>query len=383
MAEVAIRRFLSLLVFLLVVLLTRESLGDGAFSYFEIHCRRKPWKWNTIASVPKDGIYFFSLRADPGGGTKNATLVLKRNGTPMFSAVAEGLPSSASVAAPVKAGDDLEVVGLCKDEATVSAAFVSPLNGVYSTVMAKAVSHGQNTLVKFNSVLTLNGWEDDADTFTTLTVPTTGIYWVAARPVPGVGTTVVHVINGDTRLLTIHGETTPYLSTGKAVSTSAAFYLTALSTLALKLKSKYRYTTAGTMLSFVHLVGNQKPNTGNHRHIAFTGTPRATREYPRKSNVAFDNAVTNHGSLYSNRQIRIPVDGVYLISLRPDPKPAWPLDLKLHINSNPAPTWIAYSVLVQSGQSVALRLERNNVLVVKTGGRVETHSLWSVAFVQP
>ena len=369
-----------LLAFALAGLLTHVYPVAGAFSYYEIHCRRKPWKWNTNATVPKDGIYVFSLRADPLGWNKDQMFDLEINGNNVFSAIAKGLKSSATAAVPVMAGDNVTVVGVCQGDAALSVAFVSPLTSAYTTAMSGATSIGVKP-VSFQKKLTAEGWES-IDTVTSFTVPTTGIYWVAARPVPGTGTTLVDVMNGQERLFTVCAETTTYEKTGKAVSTSAAFHLMTGSTLELKLRSHSRWVTAKTMLSFVHLVGNQQPYAGNH-YIAFTGRPASNKDYSSSSNIAFERATTDYGGLYSNKVITIPIGGVYLISLRPDPKYCYPLSLKLHVNSDPEPKWIAYSELSTSGQSVALKFVKGDTLSVRTWGRVESDSLWSVAFVQP
>ena len=337
-------------------------------------------------TVPDDGIYVVSVSVDSCYGCRpalDAWVTLRKPGFSLgfFTVHAMDIVSHAEAAIALKQNDTLTlaVSGSMQDPDSFSVAYVSGLDGHYTTVVITSPSN--SALLHFNKQLTANSWSglsgNEASSFF---VPTTGMYWVTARVVPvnSMFMTVTTENSTSTRILfKVFGKKS------RSVSCSGAFRLSAGSVVKAKNPFTTTYAT-DTMLSFVYLEGNRKPYTGPDEHIAFTGFLTSKLQYKQSQIVPFPDHRTNYGRLYANDgHITIRNSGSYIISLRPDPPADASAVFDLFVNDRLK--WKSSSKMgVPSGQTVSMVLNANDTLKVlsQKTGIIETHSLFSVAFLR-
>ena len=357
-------------------------MGESGFT-----CIKRPNQsgWKTL-TVPADGIYIVSVTADPCSACRPALylgVTLRRPGYFMsfFHVTGDDIVSHAEAAIVLKQNDKLtlSVSGSVQDSTSFSAAYVSDLDGHYTTVVTTSASSSAH--LHFNEQLAGNYWRGlSANQASSFSVPATGMYWVTARVVPLSYTASLSVTieaNASTRhLFTVYGD--HY----RAVSCSGAFRLSAGSVVRAKnvhsnLVGRY------VLLSFVYLEGNRKPHTGLAEHIAFTATLSSVQKRSHNQIITFPNHLTNYGQLYaSSGHITIHTSGSYMVSLRADPKIG--VSIRFDLIGNGKVKWSSCSEHgVPSGQTIPMVLEANDTLEVVThdAGFIEAASLFSIAFL--
>ena len=290
--------------------------------------------------------------------------------------------SHAEAAVALKQNDTLTlyVHGWAQAATSFSVAYVSGLDGHYTTVVTTSASN--SALLHFNMQMVDNSWSGlFGNQSSSFSVPTTGMYWVTARIVPVSIDVVIRITTENstsTRILfNVYGE--KY----RAVSCSGAFRLSSGSVVKAENPSTAMYATE-TTLSFVYLEGNGKPHTDPDEHIAFTGSLTSKLQRGHHQVVPFPDHLTNYGRLYTNNgRITIHRSGSYMISLRPNPPADVSAEFLLVVNHKIR--WGSHSEEgVPSGQTVPMVLEANDTVVVITHNTpvVETGSLFSIAFLR-
>ena len=339
-------------------------------------------------SVSKDGIYIvsasvgcYSCRPAP-----HARVTLRRRGYSLvlFSVFAEDISSNVVAAIALKQNDELTLVayGIFVEPQFFSVAYVSDLNGHYTTVVTTSVSNSY--LLHFDMQLAANSWNSvSGNQSSSFSVPTTGMYWVAATVVPISKDVTIRVTTENSTsariLFNVYGE--KY----RSGSCSGAFYLSAGSVVKAKNLLKTTYTE-DTILSFVYLQGNRKPDTGRDEHIAFTGI--VTSELNHKEDhkvISFPGHLTNYGRLYTNDgYIIIRRSGSYIISQRTNPPTDAITRVKLVINGKPKYTFTS-QIGVPSAETVVLDMKANDTFkFISEKTRIfQPGTLLSVAFLQP
>ena len=150
-----------------------------------------------------------------------------------------------------------------------------------------------------------------------------------------------------------------------------------------------------TTLTVAILEGNARPNTGSYDHLAWTGKTNKDKDYATNETVLFQTALTNKGNMYNSTSgiITIPVDGAYLISLRPFPSSdSSSLRMIVHLNIDVflfegTVAWPIFSTLadrgVPSGMTSPFLFQEGDRLHVtlSSAGRVNAETMMSVAFV--
>ena len=338
-------------------------------------------------TIPADGIYIVGVTADSSYGYRPRTHIRVSLRRPHFKlgyfiTYASDIISHAEAAVALKQNDTLTlaVSGRVLTDTSFSVAYVSGLDGHYTTVVTTSAS--KSAILPFNKQLTANSWSGlSKNESSSFSVPTTGMYWVTARVVPINKFVVISVTTENSTstrfLFNVYGEK------DRAVSCSGAFRLTAGSV--VKANNSVPATFAeDTMLSFVYLEGNRKPHTGPDEQIAFTACLTSKLQRSHHQVVPFPGHITNYGRLYTNNgHITIRRSGSYIIHLRPDPPSDASAMIDLTVNGRF--TWRSYSKMgVPSGQTISLVLKANDTLKVLSHltHMFETGTLFSIAFLR-
>ena len=356
------------------------QMGDSGFTSFKTS-NQPGWKQVT---VPADGIYIVSVSAYPCyhcGSNLYASLTIKSRygfGT-IFNVDGYFIVSHTEVAMALRRNNllTLSVRGSMQGPSSLSIAYVSGLDGSYTTVFTTSSS----AVPHFNKELLDTSWRLlRGNQGTSFSVPTSGMYWVTAKVVPLYLTTSLSVTNEQ-------GTFTSHLFTVTSqeklsVSCSGAFRLRAGSVV----KAKNLHSSAisrDAVLSFVYLKGNRRPHTGSAEHIAFTGILGSVQRRRYNQIITFPSHLTNYGYLYGrNGQVTIRTSGSYMICLRADPRKDVSIILDLVVNGNVK--WSSSSEDgVSSGQTIPLVLKSGDTLKVVTHatGVLEADSLFSIAFL--
>ena len=358
-------------------------MGESGFTSFMISYHPGQNK----VTVPADGIYVVSVSVDSCYGCRpvlDARVTLRRPGFSLdfFTVYAMDIVSNAQAAVALKKNDTLTlaVYGSMKDPDSFSVAYVSGLDGHYTTVVI--TTYTDSALLHFDQQLTAKSWSDSSgNQASSFSVPTTGMYWVTARVVPISIETVIRVTTENSTsnriLFDIFGEKS------RSVSCSGAFRLSAGTVVKVKTTIKAKYTM-GTMLSFVYLEGNRKPYTGPDEHIAFTGTLIRKLRNSNHRLIPFLDRLTNYGRLYDpDGDISIRKSGSYIISLRSDPP--FYTATKVDLLVNGGLKWRFFSMMgVPSGQTISLVLKAKDQIKIinHITHNFESGTLFSIAFLR-
>ena len=357
-------------------------MGESGFTSFMISYHPGQNK----VTVPADGIYVVSVSVDSCYGCRpvlDARVTLRRPGFSLdfFTVYAMDIVSNAQAAVALKKNDTLTlaVYGSMKDPDSFSVAYVSGLDGHYTTVVTTSPSN--SALLHFNKQLTANSWSGlSGNQASSVSGPTTGMYWGTARvvPVSSVFMTVTTENSTSTRILF-----DVFANKSRSVSCSGAFRLSAGSVVKAKNPFTATYAT-DTMLSFVYLEGNRKPYTGRDEYIAFTGFLTSKLQYKQSQIVPFPDHRTNYGRLYANDgHVTIRRSGSYIVSLRPAPPAEASAVFDLFVNGRLK--WKSSSKMgIPSGQTVSMVLNAKDTLKVlsQKTSIIETRSLFSIAFLR-
>ena len=339
--------------------------------------------WDSPVIIPKDGVYLVSVSADSCKGClSNVYVFCHCHGKyrAIVTAFGDRIYGHAEVAVSLKKNDRLVLKYAEGIEAasSFSVVYVAPLYSSFITL--------QNTRwtdrnpVTYTLTLTLEGWKklQFIDRVTTFYIPTTGMYWVAARPNPDTkpGLTMTVKI-GPKDLFTVYAEKQ------KAVSTSGAFRLTAHSTIWMSANGGANYEPV-TYLSFVYLAGNKKPYTYPFEHLAFTAQYDVRRYSAAQEVLQFQRVLTNYGYIHVGGYTEIRRTGSYMVSIRPYPESTSTVTVTLYVNGKSH--WVMYAEEgVPAGATISLSLQVGSYLEFrsKTATTLALHTMFSVAFVQP
>ena len=376
-------------------LLAVTQMGEAGFATVVDPLTRTPW---VTPPIPQTGTYMVSLRAGRGTPPLFVTLsrgslagnnpLVARQKVCLFRVMSHSRITHAEVAVALHEGDTLTVSMSSPSSdlpkaAFFSYAYVSPsIHGHFVTARHNNAATGISRLLFLKQLHTLRGWRPIWKY--TFDVTTSGVYWVTVRtdPASGVGTLYLEAkCNGGSNILCIaYGEKlTP-------VSCSAAYYLAEGCTIQVDLNPS---DTSGwaSILSFVYLEGNRKPNTSPYNNIAFTGCFNHHRTHFNRGNeIPFENVLQDSGQLRKGTAFHISRSGSYMVSLTPDPYIINTAELILYLVVNrQGPTFYAYAQDgVMTGQTIALHLVSGDTVSVRCqGGVYERGSMFSIAFLQP
>ena len=233
--------------------------------------------------------------------------------------------------------------------------------------------------IYYSIQLTPKGWIDlkNPALQTTFRIPTTGMYWVAARPKTFLESITVSVRIKSKVLFTVYAEDT------KTVSTSGAFRLAAGSEISMVTDGKVVYEPH-TLLSLVYLAGNKKPNTYPFEHLAFTARFDSTSRVVAKEVLQFKHVLTNYGYINVDGYTEIRRTGSYMVSIRPDPESTTLVIVNLYVNGTFY--WAIYAEEgVPVGATISLSLQVGSYLEVRNSkvSELGTGTMFSIAFIQP
>ena len=368
------------LLVLMLWLLPWLQMVKSGFSVLRFKTDRT---WDSPLVIPEDGVYLVSVSADSCKGCmSNLYVYCHCHGKyrAIVTAFGDRIYGHAEVAALLKKNDRLVLKSTEGIEAwsSFSVVYVAALNSFSITV--------QNTRwtdrnpVTYTLTLTVEGWKQlqFSDRVTTFYIPTTGMYWVTARPNPdtrpGLTTTVK---SGSKDLFTVYAEKQ------KAVSTSGAFRLTARSMIWMSADGGANYEPA-TYLSAVYLPGNRKPYTYPFEHLAFTAEYDVRRYSAAQEVLQFQRVLTNYGYIHIGGYTEIRRTGSYMISIRPYPESTSTVTVTLYVNGKSH--WVMYAEQgVPAGATISLSLQVGSYLEFrsKTATTLAIHTMFSVAFIQP
>ena len=339
--------------------------------------------WNSPVVIPKDGVYLLSVIVDPCDNCRSSLqLYCKCQGKELFFFTAYGrrISSHAEVATGLKKNDKviLKNAGQIKSSSSLSVVYVAELNSFYITAMNGLLWTKQSPVV-YTAQLTPKGWIDlkNPNTKTTFRIPTTGMYWVTARPKPYLEPLIVTVRIKSKVLFTVYGEER------KTVSTSGAFRLAAGSTIWAVTKGDVTYEPH-SILSLVYLAGNKKPNTYPFQHLAFTAAYEKIRRVKAQEVLLFPRVLTDHGYIHIDGYTEIPRTGSYMVSIRPDPETDSIVIVNLYVNG--VFYWVIYAEEgVPTGATISLSLQVGSYLEVRSvkATRLGSGTMFSIAFIQP
>ena len=370
------RRLLALMLWLMPSL---QMVKSG----FSIQRFQSAPTWQSQVVIPKDGVYLVSVIVDPCMGCRSTLqLYCQCQGKEeiVLTAYGRGIYSHAEVAVVLKRNDKLflKKAGTIQAGSSLAVVYVAELNSFYITAMNGFLWTPESP-VKYTSRLTPDGWYDlkRADRKATFTIPTTGMYWVTARPRPYLKPLFMTVKIGSKVLFTVYAEK------AKPVSTSGAFRLTAGSNIWAVTQGGVTYSPQ-TLLSVVYLAGNKKPYTYPFEHLAFTAKYDVRRYSVAQEVLQFQLVLTDYGSTYEGGYTEIRRTGSYMVSIRPDPESASLVIVTLYVNGNFF--WIVYAEEgVPAGATISLSLQVGSYLEVRSnkGTTLGTSTMFSVAFIQP
>ena len=337
--------------------------------------------WDSPVVIPKDGVYLVSVMADPCERCVSILHVhcqCQGTETILFTAYGSGICGHGEMATGLKRNDKLfiEKVGKLEAWSSLTVVYVADLNSFYISVLNALRTN--NSPVTYTYRFTPNGWStlNNTNKITTFNIPTTGMYWVTARPNPMSKRVYMTVKIGSKDLFTVYAEKT------KAVSTSGAFHLTAGS----NISAVTRGGTYGpqTLLSAVYLAGNKKPNTYPFEHIAFTAKFPIRRNVAAKEVLLFQRVLTNYGYIHVGGYTEIRRTGSYMVSIRPDPESASTVIVNLYVNGRLY--WAIYAEEgVPVGATISLSLQVGSYLEVRNvkATTLGSGTMFSIAFIQP
>ena len=338
--------------------------------------------WHIPMVIPKDGVYLVSVFVDPCDrcyATMQLYCQCQGKKVYLFTAYGDSISSHTEVATGLKKNDRLIVtdVGGITLSSSLSVIYVAELNSFYITVMNDLLWTKQSP-VYHSAQLTPKGWIDlkNPALKALFKIPTTGMYWVIARPKPYRQPLTMSVRIESKVLFTVYAEKT------KTISTSGAFRLAAGSEI-WEVPSNVFYEPQ-TLLSFVYLAGNKKPNTYPFEHMAFTAGLDSTRRVVAQEVLQFKRVLTNYGSLYVDGYTEIRRTGFYMVSLRPDPESASTVIMNLYVNGRCY--WAIYAEEgVPVGATISLSLKVGSYLEVRNvkATTLGVSTILSIAFIQP
>ena len=380
---VSMRWLLALMLWLLPWLqMVKSGYIRQQFRYF-----RTSDTWDSM-TIPKDGVYLVSLIASPGyhmgRGFSLQIFVYCDSFRPYFSkkillaGLAEGLITHAEVAASLKKGDKLFlwIKGKAKDGSSFSVVYVAEPNSFYVTVKSDRVA--KDSVIKFAAQLTPNGWTElKGEKMTTFSVTITGMYWVTARVNPWKTNVRMFVVQGSRNLIVAYGKGV------KPISCSGAFHIEAGSTIEAVVVDR-QYYESRTLLSFVYLAGNKKPNTYPFEHLAFTARYGVTRYSAAKEVLKFNRVETDYGYMYRDGYTEIRRSGTYMVSIRPYPDSTAIVTVTFYVNGKSF--WVVkVEKGIPSGATVAISLRVGSYVYIQSdkGTRLTDNTLFSIAFIQP
>lgn len=371
---------------LVLWLLAGTQTGEADFTLTE-YIMYTPW---ISPPMPKDGSYIVSLRVEPNHGeVTRLSVTCWSNKTSkalyLFTAVGRKRIAHAEIAVPMNENDTLivtKVEGTIQGLSMISYAYASHDTANFVTAYNRQPVQFAYILL-LSQILRAGSWV--ANTQDSFTIVRSGIYWVTARADPDQFDTEVAVVkyhnHGLYNLLRVYAyKQTP-------VSCSGAFYLPQGWTVSLRVANMYSVAQRETMLSFLYLDGNKKPNTYDQDHIAFTAFyGQEEKHLQPRVEVNFTGVLTDYGNLTKANRIRITTSGSYMVSVRPMTKFNSTGTFSLFLMVNRGPAWVAFSEDgVPTGQTIALHLDAGDIIRVLTdsGGFVYGGSFFSIAFLQP
>ena len=342
-----------------------------------------PSGWDSTMVVPDDGVYLVSLIVDPCEGCASSLAVYTQRHWKeryIFTAFSGGIYSHAEAAIGLRRLELLytKTHGKVESASSFSVVYVAELSSYRVTAMnAKYWSFISPVL--YTRQLTPDGWNDlkNPDKKTTFSIPTTGMYWVTARPKPWRKSISLSVRIKSKVLFTVYAEQ------AKPVSTSGAFRLTAGSTIWTVTQGGVTYEPH-TLLSVVYLAGNKKPNTYPFEHLAFTATYEKIRRVKAQEVLLFPCVLTNYGDIHVEGYTEIRRTGTYMVSVRPDPETDTLVIVNLYVNGGFY--WVIYAEKgVPVGATISLSLQVGSYLEVRNsaGTWLGRGTMFSIAFIQP
>ena len=275
----------------------------------------------------------------------------------------------------------IEKVGKLEAWSSLTVVYVADLNSFYISVLNALRTN--NSPVTYTYRFTPNGWStlNNTNKITTFNIPTTGMYWVTARPNPMSKRVYMTVKIGSKDLFTVYAEKQ------KAVSTSGAFRLTAHSTIWMSANGGANYEPV-TYLSFVYLAGNKKPYTYPFEHLAFTAQYDVRRYSAAQEVLQFQRVLTNYGYIHVGGYTEIRRTGSYMVSIRPYPESTSTVTVTLYVNGKSH--WVMYAEEgVPAGATISLSLQVGSYLEVRSKTTTTTTTtlgggtMFSIAFIQP
>ena len=368
------------LLVLILWLLPWLQMAKCGFSYQQFQSSPT---WNTPMVIPKDGVYLVSIIVVPCDNCQSTLQVYCQcQGRKIYFLTAYGrrISSHAEVAADLKKNDKLILknVGEIKSSSSLSVVYVAEPNSFYITMMNGFLWTEQSPVV-YTAQLGPKGWTTlrNPSKKSTFRIPTTGMYWVTARPKPYLDPVTASVRIKSKVLFTVYAEDT------KTLSTSGAFRLAAGSEISMVTDGKVTYEPH-TLLSFVYLVGNKKNNTYPFEHLAFTAVYEKPRRVKAQEVLLFPHVLTNYGYLYIDGYTEIRRTGSYMISIRPDPETDSLVIVNLYVNGTFY--WVMYAENgVPTGATISLSLQVGSYLEVRNSqvSELGTSTMFSIAFIQP
>ena len=368
------------LLVLILWLLPWLQMAKSGFSYQQFQSSPT---WNTPMVIPKDGVYLVSIIVDPCDNCHSTLqLYCQCQGKELyfFTAYGRRISSHAEVATGLKKNDKLILknVGEIKSSSSLSVVYVAELNSFYITVM-NGLLWTEKSPVVYTTQLGPKGWINlkNPNKKTTFRIPTTGMYWVTARPKPYLEPLTASVRIKSKVLFTVYAENT------KTVSTSGAFRLAAGSEISMVTDGEVTYEPH-TLLSLVYLAGNKKPSTYPFEHLAFTAAYEKTRRVKAQEVLLFPHVLTNYGYIYIDGYTEIRRTGSYMVSIRPDPETDSLVIVNLYVNGGFY--WVIYAEKgVPTGATITLSLQVGSYLEVRNsaGTWLGRGTMFSIAFIQP
>ena len=368
------------LVMLILWLLPWMRMAKSGFSYQQFQSSPT---WNTPMVIPKDGVYLISLVVHPCEscpGIMKLYCQCQGKKAYFFTAHGELISGHAEVATGLKKKDKLILknVGGLESSSSISVVYVAELNSFYITVMNDLIWTKQSP-VYYSIQLTPKGWISlkNPALQATFRIPTTGMYWVTARPKTFLESITVSVRIKSKVLFTVYAENT------KTVSTSGAFCLAAGSEISMVTDGEVIYEPH-TLLSLVYLAGNKKPNTYPFEHLAFTADLGFSRSVVAQEVLQFKHVLTDYGYMYVDGYTEIRRTGSYMVSIRPDPESSILVVVNLYVNGTFH--WAIYAEEgVPVGATISLSLQAGSYLEVRSSkvSELGTSTMFSIAFILP
>ena len=370
-----------LLVLMLWLLLPQMRMVKAGFRT-QIF-KSAPTGWDSAMVIPDDGVYLVSLIVDPCAGCFSSLAVYTQRHWKeryLFTAFSSGVYTHAEAAIGLRRLELLytKTNGKVESASSFSVVYVAELSSYHVTAM-NAKYWSAATPVLYTRLLSPYGWIDlkNPDKKTTFSIPTTGMYWVTARPKPWRKSIILSVRIQFGVLFTVYAEE------AKPVSASGAFRLTSGSTIWTTTQGGGTYEPH-TLLSVVYLAGNKKPNTYPFEHLAITATFKEVRRVKAQEVLLFPRVLTNYGYIHVEGYAEIRRTGTYMVSIRPDPETSSLVIVNLYVNGGFS--WVIYAEKgIPVGATISLSLQAGSYLEVRNsaGTWLGSGTMFSIAFIQP